>query len=191
MPGLLFSTDDKSVYQYDKIIRDFFRFDFNAYKIIKHDIEKNRDLFSSYLKRNHSKHEKHKRNLMKMLAISFSAFIISMALIFLFIELFYFYTDNEKKIEITFVTFLSSISLGFLVLPFLYSREKSLDNIDILIENAKYSIKWRNDSCLIQLSKESPKIGDYLSKRNSITIFHYYGIMLYAKKNHIRSAWEW
>ena len=51
----LFSTDHHSVYDYDKAIRHFFRLDLDAYRIIKRDIEKNRNLFSGYLNKKNIK----------------------------------------------------------------------------------------------------------------------------------------
>lgn len=191
MPGKLFSTDHHSVYRYDKVIRHFFKLDMKAYRIIKRDIEKNRDLFSKYLAKNYIKHEKHKRNFIKVSTVIAIAFVVSIALILSSIEIFFHYTSLEKKIELTGLSFISSAIMGGLSIPVFYSAEKELDNIDILIENANYSINIEKDSTLKKLRKESSEIDQYLRKMKKITIFHYYGVMLYAHRNHIRTEWHW
>lgn len=191
MPGKLFSTDHHSVYRYDKVIRHFFKLDMKAYRIIKRDIEKNRDLFSKYLAKNYIKHEKHKRNFIKVSTVIAIAFVVSIALILSSIEIFFHYTSLEKKIELTGLSLISSAIMGGLSIPVFYSAEKELDNIDILIENANYSINIEKDSTLKKLRKESSEIDQYLRKMKKITIFHYYGVMLYAHRNHIRTEWHW
>jgi hypothetical protein len=191
MPGKLFATDHHSVYRYDKVIRHFFKLDMKAYRIIKRDIEKNRNVFSRYLEKNYIKHEKHKRNLIKVSSVIVIAFIVSIAMILSSIELFFHYTSLEKKMELTGIAFIASTAMGVFSLPAFYSAEKELDNIDILVENANYSIDANKDSTLKKLRKESTEIDQYLRKMRKITIFHYYGVMLYAHRNNIRSEWHW
>lgn len=191
MPGKLFSTDHHSVYRYDKVIRHLFKLDMKAYRIIKRDIEKNKNFFSKYLEKNYIKQEKHRRNFIKVSSIIIIAFIASIALILSSIELFFHYTSLEKKMELTGLAFLSSTIMGGFSLPLFYKAEKELDNIDILIENANYIIDVKKDSTLKKLRKESIEIDKYLTKMKKITIFHYYGVMLYADKNNIRTEWVW
>lgn len=162
-----------------------------AYRIIKRDIEKNRDLFSKYLEKNYIKHEKHKRNFIKASTVIAISFVVSIALILSSIEIFFHYTSLEKKIELTGLSFISSAIMGGLSIPVFYSAEKELDNIDILIENANYSINIEKDSTLKKIRKESSEIDQYLRKMKKITIFHYYGVMLYAHRNHIKTEWHW
>ena len=187
----LFSTDHHSVYDYDKAIRHFFKLDLDAYRIIKRDIEKNRNLFSGYLNKNYVKQEKHKRNFIKISIVIALAFLTSIVIILTSVEIFFHYTSLEKKMELTGVAFITSLAMGVATIPFFYKAEKELDNIDILIENANYSINAKTNSILIKLAKKSPEIDDYLHKMRKITIFHYYGIMLYAHKNKIRTEWVW
>lgn len=191
MSGKLFSTDHHSVYRYDKVIRHFFKLDMKAYRIIKRDIEKNRNLFSKYLEKNYIKHEKHKRNLIKVATVISTAFVVSLALILLSIEAFFHYTSLEKKMELTGIALLASTVMGGFSIPIFYSAEKELDNIDVLVENANYNIDINKDSTLSKLRKESSEIDKYLMKMNKITIFHYYGVMLYAHRKHIKTDWHW
>lgn len=191
MSGKLFSTDHHSVYRYDKVIRHFFKLDMKAYRIIKRDIEKNRNVFSKYLEKNYIKHEKHKRNFIKVATVIATAFVVSLALILLSIEAFFHYTSLEKKMELTGIALLASTVMGGFSIPIFYSAEKELDNIDVLVENANYNIDINKDSTLSKLRKESSEIDKYLMKMNKITIFHYYGVMLYAHRKHIRTDWHW
>lgn len=93
--------------------------------------------------------------------------------------------------EITGISLLASVIMGGLSIPVFYSAEKELDNIDILVENANYSIDIERDNTLKKLRRESSEIDQYLRKMKKITIFHYYGVMLYAHRNHIKSDWNW
>lgn len=191
MPRNLFSTEHNSVYNYDKVIRHFFKFDLNAYRIIKNDIEKDRNHFSDYIDKNHLQKEQHKRNLLKAGIVTLFAFVASIAVILFSIEIFFYYTSLERKMELTGIAIITSLLMGIVATIIFYKAEKELDNIDILSKNAKYSINARTNSVLTKLSKESNQIDDYLHRMKRITIFHYYGIMLYAHKNKLRTEWKW
>lgn len=191
MAGKLFSTKHESIYRYDKVIRHFFTLDKKAYKIIKKDIENNTDEFSKYLNKNYIHHEKHKRNFIKVASVILFSFIISLSIILLSTKIFLHYISANDAIELTKISLFSSIFLGIITIPIFYKAEKELDNIDILAENAIHSIYSRTDSILLKLEKESTYLDKYLNKMRKITIFHYYGVMLYAHKNGIRTEWHW
>lgn len=187
----LFSTEHNSVYNYDKVIRHFFKFDLNAYRIIKNDIEKNKNHFSDYIDKKQLQKEQHKRNLLKAGVVTLLTFVTSIAIILFSVEIFFYYTSLERKMELTGIALITSLLMGMVATTIFYKAEKELDNIDVLSKNAKYSINARTNSVLVKLSKESNQIDDYLHRMKRITIFHYYGIMLYAHKNKLRTEWKW
>lgn len=191
MASLLFSTNDKCVSRYDKVIRYFFQIDGKAYRKIKNDIENNEDTFSQYLSDNYDNAERHKINLGKAFLVTVAMLLATITILLTSIEVFFHYTSLERKLELTGMAIVVSIVSGVFSIPFFYKDDTDVDNIDTLVNNAKYCIYTKQDSVLLKLSKESSEISNYLDKMGKITIFHYYGVMLYAHKERIPSDWKW